>query len=344
MRIRPFGFVCGCVIAAVVGVPSLAVGGDGAHPAELPVGVLLTAGEVVRLDIDATPGDPISVEVPIEGWPYQLDLTPHSVRSPRYQLLVQGDDGALVPMLPSFPRTYRGTVAEVPGSRVAGSLLDTGLTVLVDLSALGLFWVEPLSHHIADAAADEYLVYPDGATICEGGCPTATPIDDPAMFPFPLYVPPSQAQAPGPEVAFGDGASNCGGANGLCIAELAVDCDREYFLDYGSVPAVEARVELVISTVNIQYETEVDVTHEISALIVRTVEPDPYSSTDPFTLLSQFRTEWITNQAGMPRDVAHLFTGKNLNGSVIGIAWTIGGICTDNGFCLSESDFSPSFP
>ena len=324
-------------IVAAIGLPATAFGGA---PSVLPDGVQLTAGEVVQLNVDAVPGLPFEIDVPIDGFDYVLDMIPHSVRSPRYQLLVQGVDGELTPAEPGIPRTYRGSVLDFDGGFVVGSLLEDGLTARVDLGDWGVYWIEPLSRHAAGAEFDEYVVYPDGATVCEGGCPLATPVDDPAMFPFPLYVPQSPATGPGPEVAFGDGASDCGGANGFCVAELLCDSDVEYFNDYGSVPNVEARIELVINTVNVQYENETDITHEIGTLVVRTSEPDPYSTTDPFSLLSQFRNQWL----GDPNDVNHLFTGKNLNGGVIGIAWTIGGICNDNGFCLSESDFNNSFP
>ncbi|MEM9411288.1 MAG: M12 family metallo-peptidase, partial [Planctomycetota bacterium] len=87
-------------------------------------------------------------------------------------------------------------------------------------------------------------------------------------------------------------------------------------------------------------EEDVMITHVISGAVVRSSEPDPYTSSDAFTLLSQFRNEWLNNQGAIQRDVAHLFTGKSIQGGTIGIAWTIGGICTTSGYCLSESDFN----
>ena len=43
-----------------------------------------------------------------------------------------------------------------------------------------------------------------------------------------------------------------------------------------------------------------------------------------------------TNQTGVQRDVAQLFTGRNLDGSVIGIAYP-GGICTNFGYNLVQN-------
>jgi hypothetical protein len=90
---------------------------------------------------------------------------------------------------------------------------------------------------------------------------------------------------------------------------------------------------------NTQYETEVGIRHDISVMIVRTTNGGGgYTSNDPGTLLEQVRTEWTTNQAGQPRDLAELFTGKNLSGSVIGIAW-LGVVCNQGfGYSVVQSN------
>ena len=80
---------------------------------------------------------------------------------------------------------------------------------------------------------------------------------------------------------------------------------------------------------NLQYESEVGITHDLSYFLVRTsAADDPYASiTNSSSLLSQFGSWWNTNQQLIERDVAHLFTGKQLDGSVIGVAY-LGVICT----------------
>ena len=88
---------------------------------------------------------------------------------------------------------------------------------------------------------------------------------------------------------------------------------------------------------NLQYESEVGITHDLSYCLVRTsAAEDPYGSvTNSSSLLSQFGTWWNTNQQLIERDVAHLFTGKELDGSVIGIAY-LGVICTTNAYGLDQ--------
>lgn len=325
-----------CVVALLVVGPAMASGAvdsgsvvSTAPDPDLVNQVLnLSASTVVTLEVPDTPGQAIAVVVPIGGVEYTLDLQPHSVRAPGYQLLAQIEDGSLVQTKPGIVRTLRGTLVEVPGSIVAGSLLESGLKARIMFpNDSGSYWVERLADHFLGVEENLYVVYHSDDTLPgEGRCGND-----------------GSLQIGGHEhggQASGRGAA-CG--TGLCTAELGIDADFEYFQDHGSsVPNTEAQIESVINTVNVQYETEVDITHEITAIIVRTSEPDPYTSSNPFTLLDQFVAEWQNNQGGIPHDTAQLFTGKNLNGNIIGIAF-VGVVCTTFDFSVVESDFDPSF-
>jgi len=123
------------------------------------------------------------------------------------------------------------------------------------------------------------------------------------------------------------GGSACGAQ--FCLAELAADADVEYFEDYGSVGAVEARINSITNVVNEQYEQDVEITHVITGIIVRTAEPDPYTATNPNTLLNQFTNHWQANHQGIGYDIAGLFTGKNLQGGTIGVAF-LGAVCSSS--------------
>ena len=75
-------------------------------------------------------------------------------------------------------------------------------------------------------------------------------------------------------------------------------------------------------------------------LIVRSAPSDPYSTTSSDSLLTQMRTHWNAAQTGVHRDIAHLMTGKNLDGSVIGIA-SVGVICNSTrGYGLSQTRYT----
>lgn len=131
------------------------------------------------------------------------------------------------------------------------------------------------------------------------------------------------------------------GTAGLKIAELACDTDYEYFLDHGANTA--ARIESVVNTMNLRYGSEVGITHALGTVVVRSSSNDPYNTTDAGTFLNQLRNEWNANQGGVARDVAQLFTGKEINGGTIGIAW-LGVVCNSSyGYGLVQSNFNNNF-
>ncbi len=298
--------------------------------------------EIVTLPLDLEPGKPLAATISLDGQPYRLQLAPHSVRSPNYQLLVQGEDGEIRQADAGPVRTLRGSVAGVPNSSVTASMLEDGLHAMIQLDADTRYWLEPIVRFVPDAF-DDYVVYSDDDVLPHGGTcglPDAAAAEKKLPPGIIIDRPQTQTQTRG----------------SFCIAELACDADTEYFNDYGTVPATEARINSVINTVNSQYETQVAITHLITTIIVRTAS-DPYTSTDPEGRLCQFITEWTNNQGAIQRDVAHLFTGVDINGGVIGIAADIGatGICQNNGactggqfgtqgsYCMSQSDFNGSF-
>ncbi len=288
----------------------------------------LAASRIVSLDAPHEPEIAFATVIPVDEELWTLDLKPHSVRSPHYRLLVQVEGGEIVEHEPGPVRTMRGEVFELEGSQVAASILDTGLQALILMPDGSRQWLEPVASKIEGAEPDLYVLYGDEDVIAEGG---ACGVEE------ALGLPDVQGAAP-------RGGPACG-AN-MCEAELANDCDFQFFQDYGSIANTEARVDSVVNTVNMQYESQTQISHVITATLVRSTEPDPYSDENPIsynTLLSQFRSHWLAQQDGIQRDVAQLFSGKEFSGSVIGVAWGIGEICTDGAYCVNQSDFNGSF-
>lgn len=290
----------------------------------------LRASHVENLIIDETPGQPVIGFVSIEGTLQVLHLEPYSVRSDNYQLLVQEADGQIRAHAPGPVRTLRGSLLGVDGSIVAGSMLDDGLHARIVLPSGSEFWLEPLEGRVAQAGDGAYVIYRT-----EDVLPTnRTCAIDAIQQPF-------RADAPLGELgSVDDGDPLAGG--GLCVAELACDADFEYFQAYESVSAVEARINSVINTLNLQYEGEVSLTHVLTTIIVRTTSNDPYKGNGANKLLNTFREEWETNQTGIQRDLAQLFTGRNLGGNTIGIAW-LSSVCTSFQYSVVQSDFSDNF-
>lgn len=279
----------------------------------------LVDGQIVDVLPVATASGGLQVVVPIDGNPETIELTPISIRSPDYTVLVQKEDGSYEQAQPSPERNYRGSIIGWAGTVVAATFDESGFRGRIQFADGSRLWVEPLAGRVA-AAGEQHIVYRD---------------DDVVAGPESCPEPPRAQNSQNLVAAEGAVA----GSPGLYIAQLAIDADYEYFLTYGSVAIVETQINSIVNTMNVQFERDVQIRHVITTIIVRTTVSDPYSSTNPNTLLQQFANHWLTHHSTVPRDVAQLFTGKDLDGNVIGIAY-VGEICTTGAFGVVESNFN----
>lgn len=282
----------------------------------------------LSVDVDAmvlTVPTPVGSAVPA----MTMRLTRSSVRAPGFEVLAQDDDGVWTAHDPGPVRTYRGTVDQDASMIAAMTFDEHGMTGSIHTGDGAQFYVQPARIVSRAANAGEHIIYHADDILTE---PVACAADE-TMRIAPAHI------MDGPALPGGGGGS-------VACTEIAIDADHEYYIDYGSVAAVQSRIESIINTINVQYERDVGISHEITTILVRSSSSDPYTSSDAGTLLNEMRSEWNANQTGISRDVAHLFTGRDLNAPTIGIAW-IGVICSSvnggYGYGLSESDFNSNF-
>ncbi len=263
--------------------------------------------DVARLDVqhDAGPAFAQQFVVPFDGESYELDIYPHSVRSPNYNVLYQMPDGTYESVEPGPVTTIRGIVVGQPGSTVAGGFGENGLSAVVSLADGSRFWFEPVAQKVAAQNARDYVIYAE-----EDAIPSGKSCGAEALH---TIVPAGGEPEGQPPEGFG-----CNGD--ICVAELAIDSDVEFSNDWGG--GVEARVNNIISAMNQPYEMQTGISHQISTIIVRPNEPDPYGDniTSSGQMLSAFQSHWVSQQGNVQRDVAQMFSGKNL-GSSPGVAW-----------------------
>lgn len=284
-----------------------------AAPAAVPAAqAVQPLGQLQRLAIPANPGDgPVRIAVQLDGLPVVLDLRRHVLRAPDFQLFVTRPDGSLAEMPAPPPNTWRGTVEGLPEATVTATISNAGLTAIVDDLLIGELWqIQPAAGYDGDvysvARASE-LDLPDGS------CPVQVPT-----------LPPDAT------------ADAWVRGTGLQLCELALDCDYEFFLDNGSsVSASLNQMEGVINRTDEIFTRDTDVTFQLTAIIVRTTSADPYTTNNASALLDQFRSHWNNQQSFIQQDLAHLFTGRNLSGSTVGIAFTPG-VCSSAGYGLTE--------
>lgn len=308
-------------ISLFAGNPSQATG-----PAEPNFGGLnLEGGLVTKLEL---PGGEawkaFSVPVIIAGAPHTLDLEPRSIRADDFELVVVDAEGHKA-IAPPVETTYAGTVRGLPGSTVAATLISgehgPEFRAMVQVPGLETYWVEPMP----GAGDAEHVVYGQSQSREIPGVRCG--VEEMANLPLPVLrqlVPPT------------------GSPDAFLVCELGIDSDFEYYSakSGSNITTLINDISNIINMCATIYQTDANVTFKITHFIVRTVAAgQPYTSTDPNTLLTQLDTEWSTNNGGIRRDLTHLFTGKNMAGGVIGIAY-LNAVCSAAiGYGLSESKY-----
>jgi len=247
-----------------------------------------------------------ALEIEHAGRRWIFDLVPFSNRSEQFQLRVQRADGTFESVVAPPSKTYRGSALSDPQVRIAASFVDGQWKAFV--SGVGdSFFVQPLSTLVDGGNSNLHVVYSaDGIDLGPDTCGTDA-----------LFVPPP-IQPP---------AAPLGGPACVRVSEIAFDCDFEYFTQNGStVMGTLDEVEAVVNAMNVVFQHDVLIRHEITEIIVRSAEPDPYPSDDPYQLLDDFRAEWNNNQGAVQRDHAHLLTGREVDTNIIGLAY-VGVVC-----------------
>ncbi len=248
------------------------------------------------------------VAVPVGGLPYTLNLVPHSVRAPDFRLLVDPGNRQLQEVEVPAPSTYRGTVAGMPGARVAATLSEGKLWAQITFAQDDVWYVEPLSDLTGQPAAEAlHVSYRDQDVV---------PMDNFCG----VVIPPRPKLAVPPDEPLDGGIAG----TGIVIADVACDADVEYWVKNNSnVITTMIDIENVINQMEEIYEDQTSITYELTTIIVRTgaVTDDPYSSSICGTLLDQLRDVWNSApESAIKRDTVQLFTGRVLS-DCLGIAY-----------------------
>jgi hypothetical protein len=257
--------------------------------------------------------------LPIGGENVTISAIHRSFRSASFQVLVQGAHG-LEPFQAGPARTYRGTVQGIDGSAVAVSLIDGALSGFIDMGAEGFYYVQPARDFDPDQPATRHVIYKTSDTIAPpGSCGND-------LFNLGL---PEWMEAGG--VGGGEGEGGIAGAQPN-IAEIAFDADFEFYQKNGSsVNNTINDIENVMNGVEFIYDRDVNIGYEFSTFVIRSNSSDPYTTTNIGDLLCEFRTTWnATPESAIQRDVAQLYSGKSMQGNVIGLAW-LGVLCNQSG-------------
>lgn len=298
-------------LVLVLGLPLLA---QSPAPQAALQELQVAAASEQRLRIPARLEGAFTFEVFLAGQRERVLVRPWNQRAADFAIVEPGPQGLAYLPTPA-PTTVRGVVFGQPESRVVGALTADGFEGLISIDAgEPLTAITPLrrfvpgadrARHVIHTAAD-HLPGPWSCGVVDLGEPS-----DPAP-------------------ASPDGTT-------LRVCEIAFDLDWPYLQRFGgNAASALSAAELVLAGVTLIYERDVDITYDLTRVVYRTsAAADPYTTTDAGVLLDQFRANWTANLSSIRRDVAHLFTGRSLNGTTIGIAF-LSAICQSNAYGLSE--------
>jgi PKD repeat protein len=256
---------------------------------------------------------------------FQFSLIAHDIRDPNFKLRALTENGIVeYPRTPN--KTYFGFTKD--GHFDVRITADEDFFHALILQAHDALYIEPASDIVPSAPKNQFVIYWESDNLKKfdqnlcGAKTIPGAIARPSLEKQDLIHPDDR--------------------NRSCkTVQIALADDHLMFNKYGSVAAVDDHNTAVINDVltNYDFEFNDDLQFTIVTIFVATTAGnDPFStSTDPGALLDSF-TSWGPTGFGVTHDVASLWSARNFDGNVIGLAW-LDAVCTSFKYNVLE-DFS----
>lgn len=257
------------------------------------------------------------VQLDLGGRLFDLELQPNDVRAPGYVEIDRTARGP-VRLKTAKAATFKGTVAGDPGS-VVRLLILPGLLQGYIKTGKEWFFIDPLLKYAKGRPASEIVVFdegdvrPEAAGLCGIGELSSTA---------------ARLHKVMPDRSAGGSVRLVTAAATYRRIDLATDADYEYYSLYGA--NVNSQIQGVVNQIDGIYKPELGLTVRIVYQSVWSTISDPYTFSDSAALLNQFRNYWNANRGDVGRDTAHLFTGRDMDGDIIGRAY-MGVLCNNAG-------------
>ena len=267
---------------------------------------------------------------------FDLQVTPHDMRSPDYSAQVIDSKGVAHPLPKLEVTTYKGYVKGLADAQARMSLTERGVEGAI-FTRQGRYFLQPARALSKTAGADEFVFFESSDLHKHDGTCGVTLADEVAaqqgaVKPAATDVP--ELEASGPVNSF----------TPMKVVRISTDADGEYVAAYGGAPQAITQLTNILSFVEGIYESEIGLSFQIVQQNTwADASSDPYTSTSPNTRLQQFRDHWNTNfpsSGANTRALAHLFTGVDLDGNTIGIA-SFGVTCRNATFSYGLSQQFP---
>lgn len=245
---------------------------------------------------------------------FELELTPNDIRSADYRAEEIVDGGAVRSVPMGNIHTFRGTVRGLEGAEARFTIDDEKIEGVI-ITRTDRYYVEPLRNYAASAASSDYVTY-KGSDVIEGAQGTcAVTLDAKVTAEFERLASSNTNSALG------------GGAVGNRQVDLATEADYEYVSYFGNSAAANKEILSIMNQVDGLFQAEFGVTFKVTYQHTWATSADPYNSTSSDAILNEFTNYWNAN-ISQPRDLAHMWTDKSMDGGeTVGIGW-LGILCS----------------
>jgi hypothetical protein len=283
------------------------------------------------------------LSLPTSRGQLELELEPFDVRADNWRGVVVGEGGVVTDMARTPAHTFRGKVRGESGS-AAAFVLDGDKIEGVIMRGDETYFVEPAKTYSSAARKTDFIFYSETAVKEEAGECGVTLAEEVA----------AEAARVGVDAKTSDGAAAAtdGDPNVEMLfsprpeLELATEADFEYFTAFGSQAAAQNEINNIVTMVREIYLAQTGIEIRVVFSRVWSTANDPYTLTASSPALDEFRTAYNGSFAPgtVPsRDLTHMWTGKDLDGSTIGIAY-IGVVCASSSFSYGISQKFDSSP
>lgn len=231
-----------------------------------------------------------------------LNIQQNDIRAAGYKAVITTENGEMDDSEMAVCNTYSGYANNNPDQFVRLYIDNNQIKGIISDGKNGFYAIEPLSGITqSDLADNRYVVY--NTKDVKSTNPECGIVES-----ISQVVEKAQSSA-----------REASSISTKCrILEVATDADYEFYKNNKS--KTNARILNDMNIVAGIYMSSFNVRIMVTYQHVYATADDPYTSTNPEKLLSEFTNYWNKNNTGVKRDVAHLFTSKMLEGFTLGIA------------------------
>ena len=255
-----------------------------------------------------------AIKLQLQDRSFEITLEARDLRAPSYTAVESLASGMSRIVERTPVQTYRGSLGPNTQGQARFSFSGGSMDALI-LTPEEWYFVEPLNRYLPQAQSSDVVVYKrsDIRSDALGDC---------GLVSAEKLVAGIGSLPPISSIVIN-------GAPTTLAVELATEADFEYVTALGGSSNANNEILNVMNQVEGLYQTELGLTFSVVFQHTWDTDTDPYSSTDPSTMLQEFTSHWNTNFKSVNRDMAHMWTGRNMDGSVVGIAWK-GVTCSKN--------------